>query len=286
VSIPEKTRQAYRRGRTLTREEQLALALDGVLPVRDARAEDACRAAIWSDRESVEPVLARLRALGRSAVVTLSGPFDPLHRLLAILAVPHCVANSPEDVPGGARVVAVGCCSDADSINHVVASLRDRDVILLTSDKTALFPALAEQLQPLPPRPGRLARIMFEPGVVSENDRGGGIFPGISLAAGYVPIEASAVSADTRVLARDADTAEPLMMVLSVGRATVLHSVAHWWQCDPLGQTAVDMRLLSDIPTLASLGHEFPTVRFGEFQAARAMIAGLAAGLAVCLATQ
>jgi hypothetical protein len=262
----------------LSAREQLSLALDGSLPVGEVRASDAFRAALWVERTWIEPVMRHLHEIGRRGVVTLSGPFDPLHRLLSVIGVAHSVASDVADVTPAARILVLGCHQDIGGLNSAIESLTERSIVLLTSDKSALLRALSGVLRPMSPCPGRVARLEWESDVARMFD--GGMLPGVRLAAGYIPLDVDESSSSVRILARDAQTREPLVVVARVGNLKVVHSVAHWWQRDPLGQTEVDARLLSDIPAFTQVGHAFPTVRFGELQAARAMLAGLTLGIA------
>jgi hypothetical protein len=270
--------QATTTARPLSAREQLSLALDGMLPVGEVRAADAMRAAMWMDQDWIAPVMARLQEIGRHGVVTVSGPFDPLHRLLSVLGVAHTVASELADVTTSAQILVLGCRHDTGGLDYAIDSLKDRRVTLLTSDKSALLRTLSGALRPMSPCPGRVARLVWETdaGPVCRS----GMLPGVRLSAGHVPLDIDESTSPVRVLARDAQTREPIVVLARVGKLTVVHSVAHWWQRDPLGMTAVDTRPLSEIAALTGVAGVSSHVRYGELQAARAMLAGLTLGIA------
>ncbi|HBY47520.1 MAG TPA: hypothetical protein PLR44_07765 [Thermomicrobiales bacterium] len=263
----------------LSREQELAFALDGARPTAYDRAVAAHEVAMHVERIGQDRSLARLRRWAPQAIAVVDSKLSSPRSLLQFLDIPHIEVDSLSDVPRLASIVVLGC-QEAEAINPVaLESTLSRGVTIISSDKTALAKPIRDVLLPGAPRPAGIARVEWATGTASGAPDllvGAPLLPGIQLPPGYIPVTMPAGSrGNVEVLAIDRLTRQPILVRAKIGGGTVIHAVPHWWQQSVHCGTAVDRRRLADIPAFADLSDSVGDVRFGELQAARSMMMGL-----------
>lgn len=271
-----------------SRADDLAVALDGVRPTADARAAAAYRLSLHYDAAALSRTLHRLRQWSPRAIAVVGGKPSTARRLLQTIEVPHVAVDSLLDVPKQSSVIVLGC-QNADAVpSHALQLAFSRGATVVTSDKSALTEPLSEVLSPGSPRPARVARVNWTddtgdciPGVdPPDTPCATPLYAGVHLPPGYVPVAVpTQAGARIDVLAIDSLTGEPLIVRARMDRGMLVHAVPHWWQQHGLGRTMMDRRRLANIRAFAALGERVGDVTFGELQAARTMLAGLARGL-------
>lgn len=275
-------------GRSL--REALALALDGTLPRNDVESDAGYRAAMEPLAIAMRPQLLRFRQLAAAGQVSASARFHITHRLLGVLgATPAASSAIPEDDswPG---IVFVGCLTpvqQADS--RWMERMLARGAIVVTSDKTAAVPVISNGLRVNDSRSGRRARVTVGTELASLLTDDGdwnqfviGMRPVVRLAPGHLPLRREQ-PIGTRIIARDALTDEPLVIVADIAGGQVVHSVAHWWQDAEPDTTELGRWLLVSVPAFAVLGMQYREARLGGFGAGSVMLASLLAGLDAAL---
>ncbi|HMM40343.1 MAG TPA: hypothetical protein PKA95_00405 [Thermomicrobiales bacterium] len=271
-----------------SRADDLAIALDGVRPTADTRAADAYRLSLRYDAAAFSRTLHRLRQWSPQAIAVVSSKMSTARRLLQTIEVPHIAVDSLLDVPKQSSVIVLGC-QNADAVpSHALWQAFSRGATVVTSDKSAQTEPLSEVLSPGSPRPARVARVDWTddtgeciPGIdPPEAPCSVLLYPGVHLPPGYVPISVPMrAGARIDVLAIDSLTGDPLIVRAAMDRGMLVHAVPHWWQQHGLDRTAMDRRRLANIPGFDALGQRAGDITFGEFQAARTMMAGLLRGL-------
>lgn len=271
-----------------SRADDLAIALDGVRPTADARAADAYRLSLRYDAAAFSRTLHRLRHWAPQTIAVVGGKLSTARRLLQTIEVPHIAVDSLLDVPKQSSVIVLGC-QNADAVpSHTLRQAFSRGAIVVTSDKSALTEPLSRVLSPGSPRPARVARVDWTddtseciPGIdPPDTPCTVPLYAGVHLPPGYVPVSVpTRGDAQIDVLAIDSLTGDPLIVRAAMDRGMLVHAVPHWWQRHGLDRTAMDRRRLANIRGFDALGERVGDVTFGEFQAARTMLAGLVRGL-------
>jgi hypothetical protein len=250
---------------------QLALEIDGVALTGALSPEAAYRVALATLDASESGVLARLAENG--PITAIGGLFDDIGALLRALG---CTVTSSELrlPPAPARVVAVGCPHRSFDIDPAwLAGFLDAGGLLITSDKAAHLPALADLLPTRKPQPPRRARLML-------GGRPDDLLPAVALDAGHAPLDPARLNAAADVLAYDALTGDPLVVSVRAGAGHILHAVPHWRQTSSLGFSALEARPLRSVAAYRERVPDAPDgLSLGAFRAAEAMLRALAAGL-------
>jgi hypothetical protein len=192
--------------------------------------------------------------------------------------IPTSAIAERDDWPG---IVVVGCQrSDAAGQQRWFERMLARGAIFVTSDCTATVPIIASRLKLIRKRPARRGRM-----VPAAGQRWGPLpadyAPAVRLAPGHQPLARQHRS--VTVLATDALTNSPLVVLSAAGGGQVLHSVAHWWQETEPDTSEIGLRRLADVPALADLGSKFPEASLGTFGAALALVTSLTSGLDLAL---
>lgn len=266
---------------------ELALALDGELPDRDDGIDDAYRAALRADGAALQPSINRLRAVDSAELVVASHGFDDVARLLTLLGVSFTHDSTCESI-SRSTIVFLGCSAVDQEAERTVARSRQAGATIVSSDRAATLAGIHQHLRPKAQAAARTARVRRDR--IGVNDpastddwEGLGLLP-VVLSPGHVPVAVQpSRSRDARHLVVDGMTGESLVVLLRVSGCKVLHSVPHWWQSGRVIDTAVDRRLLREIPAFRSLGLTFPDVTFGQFSAARVMLSAFLLGLGMAL---
>jgi hypothetical protein len=201
-----------------------------------------------------------------------------LLQTLGIDVIPTSALPEGDDWPG---VIVVGCQrTERAGQQRWFERMLARGAIVVSSDCTATVPIIASRLKLVRKRPVRRGRIAPTTGQTWA-PLPAGYLPAVRLAPGHQPLARQHRS--VTVLATDALTHAPLVVLAAVGGGQVLHSVAHWWQeCDP-DTGEIGSRRLADVPAFAELGRRFPEARFGMFSAALALLTSLISGIDLAL---
>jgi len=266
----------------------LALELDGESPIDRPSADQAYAIAASLIGEPFDNARQVLNRLGPHGVVVVGHPFDEMHRLLTAVGIRHRVLSSMDALDRFPRVVFLGCIpAVAHPAEQHIAALLASGAVLVTSDKSAGLPILADALGPGSPQPPHecqldMNRSMWVSSELSWSTSLGGFLPTVRLPPGFVPIAPNLDhESDGWVLASDASNGAPIVVTRRVGGGRVIHSVSHWWQDDDMPMHAVGRRSVSNI---AQLQHRVPaesTVTFGRMCAALGMLTTLVAGLTI-----
>lgn len=181
------------------------------------------------------------------------------------------------------ELIFLGCRSDmSPSLHRSLVHALQRGAVLIASDQTAntrLFRDVLLTSAPAAPRRSRVA-VTQETGILRSLP----VLPAVRCPAGHGSLTGTGTRAEgSTVIARDALTDHPLAVVVPMLSGFVVYSTAHWLQDEPADLSGTGSRPLHAAPGYADVGTLFPYLTVGEFQAAAAMLAVLAAGLLVAL---
>lgn len=261
-----------RRGQLL--RNAVGVLLDGVLPPDDAHAIAAWRAVESAQAEA--PTLARL--LGEAEAGVVASRCDRVHTVLrALIPEVQCVSNW--DAAFHPRGVAFLPCPGLRTFVHPerVYELLDAGGVVVSSDRALEF----EPLRSLVPAAGRSGprRARVDCGPVLPDMP---LLPAVELSAGHVSLDAALVGrAGVQLLAVDALSDEPLIVLVPAGNGWVLHAVPHWFQQDAGWFTALERGCVADAPWARDRWRSVGHVRIGDLLAALAMAMVLRRGLAI-----
>jgi hypothetical protein len=266
--------------------DEIALALDGAIPDDDRASFAAYRAALDPVTVAMGPHIQCLRQFGAAGLVAASTRFDDTHRLLRALDVGAIsTAAIPENgKPPG--ILVLGCrAGNSPARTAWVVRMLQRGAVIVSSDRFAGDSTVASTLNVAASRPPARARVALNPRVadtlLSHGEWGrlvAEMNPAVRLAPGHLPL-AMAQHAETRIIASNAMTGEPLIVSARIGNGLLIHSVAHWWQDVNPDATAIGRRPLASAPAFTTLGLKHPEARLGGFAAASVQLAGLFAAL-------
>jgi hypothetical protein len=266
------------------RYRQLALAVDTDDDwVRDP-SRDAYRLAAEQLGTAYQASRARLESYRPRELIVIDCLDDDLAEVLWALDLQPTLVEPGRAIPTGAKIVFIGSSRRGIRLpNDDLHFLLEQGGILVTSGSEWLWPRLQERLPMLPPRSGSRARLRWHWTLPEDYRPAGGLSPLVVLRDGHGPLD-PAVSNDpnTTVLAFDALTDNPLVVLTRVGGGLLLHGVPAWFQRD-IGsvETAAESRLLAHVPAYAELGRRYPAVTLGEYLAAEAMLTSLLVGLTI-----
>lgn len=258
---------------------QLALEVNGVALTGPLSPDAAYLAALATLSDAERGLLARLADLG--PIVASGGLFDDVGGLLRACG---CKAMQPEaghPLSGAARVAVIGCPHRSFELDERwLARFLGAGGLLITSDKAARLPALANLLPTRKPQPPRRARLTLG-GTADE------LLPAVTLDAGHAPLDSARLDPAAHLLAYDALTGDPLVVSLPAGAGLILHAVPHWRQTASLGGSAVEARPLHSVAAYRGRVPAAPAeLTLGAFWAAEAMLRSLVRGLSVWFGDQ
>ncbi len=270
--------------------EAIALALDGALPKNDSETLAGYQAAMSSISTGFPEHLERFRHQIRAGHVSATERFRTKNRLLDVLKIAPLLADAIPDDDSWPGIVFVGCRGTKDLDHHRwVERMLNRGGIVISSDKTAAIPVISRGLQLSTGKNGRRARLQLAsehtPPVCDSSAWNRFVFdlrPAVWLAPGHLPLLAPQADS-TRIIARDALTDEPLVVVAQVAGGQVVHSVPHWWQYAEPDSTEIGRKSLASVPSFADVGAAHVNAKLGMYGAGSVMLASLLLGIDVAL---
>lgn len=255
---------------------QLPLNVDGLPLLGAPESHYAIRAAIESLPDELRPAVSQLR---RQRIAVLSDFFDPVTAILDAFGV-RWSRTAGEDLPiTGATIAVAGCPHrhtrlDCDDLTDFFS----RGGVLISSDRAALMAGPARYLPAGGGRPPGRARIQLSPQLRDER-LPEHVLPAVWLDPGH-QILAEPLPEAADVLARDALSGAPLVVVREVSNGAMLHSVPHWMQDSPTASaTGFEAYQLTDVPSFEAVGNSYPQVSLGAFLSASVMLRLLLEGL-------
>lgn len=270
--------------------DEIALALDGMLPPADRESLAGYRAAMTSLTTAFPRHLRRFRRRAAVGQVSATERFRTKNNLLNVIGITPLLADAIPDDDSWPGIVFVGCRGTKDVRHHRwVEQMLNRGGIVVSSDKTAAIPVIADGLQLAGGRNARRARMQLALEHTALLSGGSSwtrfvfdMHPAVRLAAGHLPLLPTQEDS-TRIISRDALTDEPLVVVARVAGGQVVHSVPHWWQLSEPDSTEIGRKPLTSVPAFVKLGEEHPDARVGMFGAGSVMIASLLLGIDIAL---
>lgn len=263
----------------LSPREQLALALDGHLPTGDLEARHGYRLAGRLLRPHLHQTYTALGLAPGAMFSVLNSRYDHMDRLLVAAGFAHNDLAEPLRRAGSDRsapVLLVG--SDAQpSTDVMVRAHLNTGGLVVTSDRAADLPVFATA--GLLTRRGcsrhvRIDRASPARGDLADPFADGRLQPAVRLSAGHREVYGAAHPEQViAVLAREASTRLPLVMLIRVGNGFLLHSVAHWWQNESPDKTDLGRRELRRTPGFGAITSD--NARWGEFHAGYCMLSCL-----------
>ena len=258
---------------------------------RDEVTAAGYRAALESLSVAMPMQIQRLRQLASAGLVAATARFDDTIRLLDVLdapAISTCAIREDASWPG---VIFAGCLGPGDAARNAwIARMLGRGAIIVSSDMSASLAVIASRLNAGSARPSTRSRVAVSDDLAEILSQDGALSrliaemrPAVRLAAGHVPLSL-AQPFGTQLIARDAISDAPIVVVASVAGGQVLHSVAHWWQDGSPDVTEMGRRSLATVPAFAELGRQHRDARLAGFGAGVVMLGSLLAGLDVALA--
>ena len=263
----------------LSPREQLALALDGHLPTGDLEAHHGYRLAGRLLLPHLQHVYAALGLAPGTMFSVLNSRYDHMDRLLIAAGFAqnvHAEALRRAGHDRFAPVLLVG--SDAQpSTDVMVRAHLQSGGLVVTSDRAADLPVFASAgvlTRRGSSRHVRIDRASPARGDFTDPFAIGRLQPAVRLSAGHREVYGVAHPEQViAVLAREASTRLPLVMLARVGNGFLLHSVAHWWQNEMPDRTDLGRRELRRTPGFGPITSD--GTRWGEFHAGYCMLSCL-----------
>lgn len=238
----------------------------------------AVRAAVDVLDPRQRSILERLRDAAPERIAVLGDLYDDISSLLATLGIGHRRIASEDLAEADVMVVFAGCPH-----RHTRLDLEDarrfleRGGVLVSSCRAAQLPGVAGHLPFDKPRGPRRARISDPDGQTADGQI---LYPAVALDHGHIPLAHQVDDyRDTTVLARDVLDDRPAVVVASLGRGALVHSVAHWWQDNDAAMTDLERRPLTGVRHLTPLANSHPDLTWGGFRAAQVMLEALLDGI-------